>query len=89
MYLKTAPEIILQLQVLLERNDLEALKRSAHSVKSQARYMGATDLSQVMQDIELKSSDEKNKDILQELVKRANDLNQSVNESLLEHLQQL
>ena len=89
MYLKTAPEIILRLQELLESNDLEALKRSAHSVKSQAKYMGADDLSQVMQDIELKSSDKKNKELLHELVKRANDLNLSVNENLVEHLQKL
>ena len=89
MYLKTAPEIIMQLQELLKKDDLESLKRSAHSVKSQARYMGADELSEVMQEIEQKSTDEKNKELLYELVERAIDLNNSVNKNLLEHLQQL
>ena len=89
MYLKTAPEIIMQLQKLLEKDDLESLKRSAHSVKSQAKYMGANELSQVMQEIEQKSSDKKIKQLLHELVERANDLNNSVNKNLLEYLQQL
>ena len=34
MYLKTAPEIILRLQELLERNDLEALKRKIQNINT-------------------------------------------------------
>ena len=89
MYLKTAPQIIAQLQELLDIDDLDTLKRSAHSVKSQAKYMGANELSDIMQKIELKSTTSANHDLLQGLISQANNINEIVNDSLTEHLEQL
>ena len=89
IYLKTAPEVVNQLNEMMNSEDLDGIKRAAHSLKSQSKYMGADDLSAIMQEIELKSSESANLDDISDLVDQANSVNLLVNESLNEILEQL
>ena len=89
MYLKTTPEVVNQLNEMIRDKDTDGIKRAAHSLKSQTKYMGADELSAIMREIEYISSDHANMDRIGELAKQAMNINRLVNESLNEILEQL
>ena len=51
-YLQDTPNLIRQIEAALAANDIEALTRSAHSLKSTCMSLGVTRVSQIARDIE-------------------------------------
>jgi signal transduction histidine kinase/DNA-binding NarL/FixJ family response regulator/HPt (histidine-containing phosphotransfer) domain-containing protein len=64
IFLKNAPKLLLQMQNGFESNDLEMVKISAHSLKTQLNYMGVKEEYSHVQEIEQMASHEhKNEEI--------------------------
>jgi signal transduction histidine kinase/CheY-like chemotaxis protein len=64
IFLKNAPKLLLQMQNGFENNDLEMVKISAHSLKTQLNYMGVKEEYSHVQEIEQMASHEhKNEEI--------------------------
>ena len=86
MYLKTAPDLVNQFEPLLEAEDMDTLKRTAHTLKSQSRYMGAESLSKLMQRLENACEYGEPKAVIEELVEESVGLAEAVNEALNQYL---
>ena len=86
MYLKTAPDLIVQFKSLLAASDLDALKRTAHTLKSQSRYMGAESLSTLMQQLETACERDEPVIEIERLVGESLSLAEAVNEALNQYL---
>jgi histidine phosphotransfer protein HptB len=52
-FLDDAPKLIKELQTALAKNDAEAFRRAAHSLKSNAATFGATHLSSLAKELEM------------------------------------
>lgn len=57
MFLKGAPPLFEQMEQQLQAGEDEALSRTAHSLKPQANYMGATALFLKLQELEIAARD--------------------------------
>ena len=68
IFLQNAPKLLLQMQNGFESNDLEMVKISAHSLKTQLNYMGVKEEYSHVQEIEQMATHEHKKDDIKELI---------------------
>jgi HPt (histidine-containing phosphotransfer) domain-containing protein len=81
MFLGMAPQSLTQMRQQLEASDLKALRTSAHSLKTQLKYMGITQAVDLAYTIEQRSGDGTQPETLPALVSELETLtNQAITE---------
>jgi HPt (histidine-containing phosphotransfer) domain-containing protein len=75
LYLKTAPRLFRGMEDAFDSMNYDDLYSKAHSLKPQAFYVGLVGLSECLGEIETAAKEYRERDILKELVKKANDYN--------------
>lgn len=89
MFLSGAPQILSQMKQQVEAADWKALKTSAHSLKTQLKYMGVASAVDLAFAIEQQSGELKDLDQLPELVTRLNGETQLAMAELREEITKL
>lgn len=75
LYLKTAPQLFSDLQILFDKQEWDELYIKAHSLKPQVLYMGIPNLSKLLIRIEEIAQQKGNKDELGPMVREAIECN--------------
>jgi HPt (histidine-containing phosphotransfer) domain-containing protein len=89
MYLATGNDKINVMSTCLESGDYESIKVAAHTLKSQARYMGITTAENDIVQIEQICNDAPNKKQLEQLISNVTQILQKSFEELSEKLKTL
>jgi HPt (histidine-containing phosphotransfer) domain-containing protein len=75
LYLETAPGLFEELEIAHDKMDYIAMYTKSHSLKPLASYVGITGLSEILSEIEKAARENLSEEILNELIKRAIEIN--------------